>query len=248
MPTDRPKQDTEKDVHALRPSSPTSDDLSEYLPATDAAAEALMDAAMAEPKGKPDPALVAKLRELDAAEAAARQRRPGPAATAPQPASPRGEVAAVFVVPRAGAPEKKAQKRTPLWVIVAVIAAVALPAVIAMVLSARATDRKIAEAMASAKAALAAASATPGAATATAGGPSRASAEPAPSPAPVVPADAGAVGPVRSPRPRDKAPGRDDDPYGAAQPVPPKTADPEPPPPPPGPTSPPDPFVHKRPQ
>lgn len=247
MPTDRPKQDTEKDVAPLRPSSPTSDDLSEYLPATDAAAEALMDAAMAEPKGKPDPALVERLRALDAAEAAARQRRPGPAAPAPQAAPAKAEVAAVFVVPRAGAPDKRTRSRTPLWVIAAVVAAVALPAVIAMVLSARATDRKIAEAMASAKAALAA-SATPSAVATAAGGPSRASAEPAPSLAPVVPVDAGAVGPVRAPRPRDKAPGRGDDPYDGAQPAPPKTAAPEPPPPPSPPPSPPDPFVHKRPQ
>jgi hypothetical protein len=234
-------------VQSSRRSSPTSDDLSEYLPATDAAAEALMDAAMAEPKGKPDPALVEKLRQLDVAEATARQRRAGLVAPAPPAAPAKAEVAAVFVVPRAGAAEKRARKRTPLWVIAAVVAAVALPAVVAMVLSARATDRKIAEAMASAKAALAA-SATPSAAT-PAGGPARASADPGPSMAPVVPADAGAVGPARSPRPRDKAPGRGDDPYDGAPPAPPKTAEPEAPPPPvPPPASPPDPFVHKRPQ
>jgi biotin carboxyl carrier protein len=95
-----------------RPSAPSSEDLREYLPANDAATEAMLDEALAHPNGAPQPELVERLKELDATDpvragkpsAEAKKARPiEAAATAPAPRRPipawwaYGAVAAVFV-------------------------------------------------------------------------------------------------------------------------------------------------------
>src|SRR4051812_19921737 len=97
---------TSEPIKSERPSSPSSDDLSDYFPANDAAAEALLDEAMSPPKVAPRAELVERLQQLDDS---ADGSKPGPVAKRPI------EATVIASPPR---------RRWPIWWAYAAVAAV----------------------------------------------------------------------------------------------------------------------------
>lgn len=73
----------------------------------------------------------------------------------PSGAAPKAEEASAFEVPKA-APARPVAPRSAPWMVVGAVVAVTLPAVVAVVMSSRSTEKKITEAIASAKASAAA--------------------------------------------------------------------------------------------
>lgn len=141
MSTDRPRrgQDKEGVVIPLRSSTPTSDDLREYLPSKGAVLEAL-DEARATPENEPDPALVEKLRQMNEADAE-RASKPSPwskngagidTAALPSSAGPKEGVAPKTQAAKPAAPASR-RRALPAWKVLAAVAAVAVPVVLTIV-------------------------------------------------------------------------------------------------------------------
>lgn len=124
----------------VRPSAPTSDDLREYLPPDDAATEAMLDAAMAKPRGVPSPELIERLKQLDEAEEAAQKGAPSPwakgrggagidRAALPSAARPSDAAAEEQAAPTSRRPAR----RPRVWWVFAAVAAVFVPVIVTIV-------------------------------------------------------------------------------------------------------------------
>ena len=133
-----PDGDRSEVVVPLRPSMPSSEDVSAYLPPNDAAAEARQLEALAAPKGVPSPELVARLKQLNDAEEAAFTGTPSPwvngggAAGLDKTALPSATrpIEAAAVEP---APQALRKPRLALRWAIAAVAAVVVPVVVTIV-------------------------------------------------------------------------------------------------------------------